>query len=1263
MRTATFSQHERLSLSYLIIYGIVTFTKYSLYPWILIYLHYRTSLTSWGQIVLGYGLLLSTLYFGEHCGKMMTNSYCLKLSNGFYTAIFLLLAVSYIAIAFVSRFLILIGLFFLVGFTGSMLASFSLNIDKRFPLIHFQKRTSRDAFDPNRSIERSIVFFVFFTLLTAFLYDHRPHVEFPCYYLSLILIVSCVTMLLYYFILQRAISGKKSALSSRLTSTSSASYQSSDSGPGSAGGMGSAGLRPSTASTEVEPTEADLAYAGDVPLNFLNVCWGDIKKARLMYAKMLAWRRQYKVDDIFETPQYGFESIAKYYPHAIHGYSKDGCGVVYEVLGKGKAKELADSGVSIDDIVWHFNLRNEVVFRYLLSSERMTDAMNKAPPGAIQPTPYTSQYSQHPQAMKAPVPRLMTVIDLAGISMSSFSLHVISFLKKSSDTIDNYYPEQVARLVVCNAPSWFSLIWGTIKKVLPDAVQNKVDISYDCSSLDRFIHPSQRPKEYGGTDPTPLGESDAHRFFLSCAEKWKEKIKAAALEQSKSAMNPSSELMQENGQKSNGVLEGGKGKGKGSVFTWLSDRFRKVPSAYLGERNTYKYNATTGKWEMDVDDDVSLLTNHKRAETASSDEENDDEDDDAEESRVERGRGGRKSSQSDKTQLKRADSIDFAMAKARTFSSDKTNLHHSSTSHHHPSLPPPISISSNKIPPVSISTPTSSSTRKRGGKTPKMSKEQLEEHGLVLAIHAAHFASKLSKRNPSDPNNHQPLSISSNQILSRSESGAITANLAVNNMELGIGRSEPLIDGEGRGEGGDDESALNDEASSLTSTSSSSSTSSSNNASSYSKPKVSAKVFLFVSFIFIVIHCIESLVWTLLPVWFSSPLRSGGLGYNVRDLGLLLSSVGMITLQLHAMFGSRADFLLRASPVRALRIGCGIFFLCAFALQLYIRWCTIPIEEALHHLHPLTAMSANSHTVSIHHNQRLSMVNSHFAHSAAGNSLTPELLLMSNDHHPSSLLRSFPTTMETETRIINYLSHVLPSISVVALALPCVLIALIVSSLHLCRKAAGILFHLALTSSFQSPLIIRSTLNTIAEVIGPFFSALLYSIIYSTKLRFPLDSSFFLSFSYSLILIAYMLSLFLSIRFRGDYGIMSDEEEFQKSRGSDGVNGNRGSGQGGVVISAGSEIKSGGKGLHQRHQGSSASGSLDSFSTDVSAGSGIGGQAGSVGEGRPATCCSALTDNVLSVPLGDVSLLMTSSVSSSSYGSKLYNLKDDFKDV
>jgi len=108
----------------------------------------------------------------------------------------------------------------------------------------------------------------------------------------------------------------------------------------------------STTSISTEPIDD---YNGLVPSNFLSTCNGNLIKAQKMYNKMLLWRKLNHVDDIFEMPQQHFHTVLQYYPHAIHGYSLDGCAVVYEILGKGKLSELKKS-VDMEQLVWHFAL-------------------------------------------------------------------------------------------------------------------------------------------------------------------------------------------------------------------------------------------------------------------------------------------------------------------------------------------------------------------------------------------------------------------------------------------------------------------------------------------------------------------------------------------------------------------------------------------------------------------------------------------------------------------------------------------------------------------------------------------------------------------------------------------------------------------------------------------------------------------------------------------------------------------------------------------
>jgi hypothetical protein len=210
------------------------------------------------------------------------------------------------------------------------------------------------------------------------------------------------------------------------------------------------------------------------------------------------------VDNLLQRPQKNVDHILKCYPHGLHGRSKDGCLVVYELIGQGNSRELVAGGVTPDDLLWHFNFRNEFIFKHLRTYN------NKGVLSAVPPIgPEGSQDEG------VPVERLLTVIDVKGIKISDISSDVLSFMQKSSEVIDAYYPPgMVSRLVICNAPIWFSSAWGMIAKVLPESVNNKVITVARLSDLDKFIDPSQRPVSYGGTDPNPMGQSPDHLSFL-----------------------------------------------------------------------------------------------------------------------------------------------------------------------------------------------------------------------------------------------------------------------------------------------------------------------------------------------------------------------------------------------------------------------------------------------------------------------------------------------------------------------------------------------------------------------------------------------------------------------------------------------------------------------------------------------------------------------------------------------------------------------------
>jgi len=111
--------------------------------------------------------------------------------------------------------------------------------------------------------------------------------------------------------------------------------------------------QPSRLSTQTTTTSSSIRSSTETPSipfdklpeAFLKFHQGDFSKAKDAYARTLAWRREHRMESLFEQPQPFFHEILQYYPHAIHGRSRDGAVVLYEVLGQMKPQELTKLGI------------------------------------------------------------------------------------------------------------------------------------------------------------------------------------------------------------------------------------------------------------------------------------------------------------------------------------------------------------------------------------------------------------------------------------------------------------------------------------------------------------------------------------------------------------------------------------------------------------------------------------------------------------------------------------------------------------------------------------------------------------------------------------------------------------------------------------------------------------------------------------------------------------------------------------------------------
>jgi hypothetical protein len=382
--------------------------------------------------------------------------------------------------------------------------------------------------------------------------------------------------------------------------------------------------------------------------------------------------------------------------------------------------------------------------------------------------------------------------------------------------------------------------------------------------------------------------------------------------------------------------------------------------------------------------------------------------------------------------------------------------------------------------------------------------------------------------------------------------------------------------------------------------------------------------------------------------------------------------------------------------VRSLRASCGVLLV----TLLLISW-TLRIAPPLEDVQQLMSYGGASYASGISSgasNRDISMLRGSAAVQFSHN--LPSKPMLHNDyaHHiptaSSVAVSSHPLVQDgTANDLLQHaaaywyaestsssMHPLLPSLSFGSLFLPAILFGFLYCSLVVCMRAASVLMHMALQGSFSSPSTIRRTIGGICDVVGPSIAAGLYSAVqhltvsaaskhhrhadhtlaeqlrdtsgvvtpwvrhdYLTSHHAAPDATFFLGMCSCSIILVYILSIFLRVQFRGDYGVIVDSE---------GVAGSMHDVQISLTSSTTNSI-----GFDFESPFSSRQHQQTLF-TKAAMEAHASGSASSNG--------SFCTD-CWNIPVSDISALWPlcwqGTAQTPSYGSKLYNLRDDFKDL
>lgn len=238
-----------------------------------------------------------------------------------------------------------------------------------------------------------------------------------------------------------------------------------------------------TTSKEVEVPPAStttmLESTGQVPTRFINAEKGDEEKAHIRYDETTEWRREEGVDMILQEPSPHFRTIKANYPHYYHKRGKNNEPVYYEKPGKINLKALKAAGLTLDDLMHNYLMITEFLWQVIEPDD------NK---------------------------KCISILDVEGIGISDFAGEAVEYVRKAAGVSGKHYPERCAYIFVINVPSWFNMIWNTVKGMVDEVTREKVIIVRGkkkiLEALAEKIPLESIPAEYGGQSDGKSPEED-----------------------------------------------------------------------------------------------------------------------------------------------------------------------------------------------------------------------------------------------------------------------------------------------------------------------------------------------------------------------------------------------------------------------------------------------------------------------------------------------------------------------------------------------------------------------------------------------------------------------------------------------------------------------------------------------------------------------------------------------------------------------------------